>query len=112
MQLWVVITCQCQSAFYTSISGYKICVRLYLNGDGSARGFFCLCDKRTMIEKTGTVQPKHIIEFFRPDANNVSSQRPCSAMNIASNIPKFFFLNENSINSQMKIHILLMIQYT
>jgi hypothetical protein len=25
-------------AFYTSISGYKICVRLYLNGDGSVRG--------------------------------------------------------------------------
>jgi hypothetical protein len=24
--------------FYTSISGYKICVRLYLNGDGSVRG--------------------------------------------------------------------------
>lgn len=47
-----------------------------------------------MIEKTGTVQAKHIIEFFRSDTNNVSSQRLCSAMNIASNIPKFFFLNE------------------
>lgn len=107
-------------AFYTSISGYRICVRLYLNGDGSARGSFisiflvilrgpydnllqwpfsyrvsfCLCDQRTMIEKNGTVQPKHIIESFRPDVNSVSFQRPCSAMNIASGIPKFFALSE------------------
>ncbi len=106
--------------FYTSISGYKICARLYLNGDGSARGThisiflvilrgpydsllkwpfsyrvsFCLCDQRTMMEKNGTVQPKHIIESFRPDVNSVSFQQPCSAMNIASGIPKFFPLSE------------------
>jgi len=106
--------------FYTSISGYKISVRLYLNGDGSARGThmsiflvilrgpydsllkwpfsyrvsFCLCDQRTMIEKNGTVQPKHIIESFRPDINSVSFRQPCSAMNIASGIPKFFSLSE------------------
>ncbi len=107
-------------AFYTSISGYKVCARLYLNGDGSARGThisiflvilrgpydsllkwpfsqrvsFCLYDQRTMIEKNGTVQPKHIIESFRPDTSSVSFQRPCSAMNIASGIPKFFSLSE------------------
>jgi regulator of replication initiation timing len=107
-------------AFYTSISGYKVCARLYLNGDGSARGShisiflvilrgqydsllkwpfsfrvsFCLCDQRTMIEKNGTIQPKHIIESFRPDINSISFQRPSSAMNIASGIPKFFLLSE------------------
>jgi hypothetical protein len=106
--------------FYTSISGYNICARLYLNGDGSARGThisiflvilrgpydsllkwpfsyrvsFCLCDQRTMMEKNGTVQPKHIIESFRPDVNSVSFRQPCSAMNIASGIPKFFSLSE------------------
>ncbi len=103
--------------FYTSICGYKLCVRLYLNGDGSARGShisiflvilrgqydallkwpfsyrisFCLCDQRTVI---GTTEPKHAIESFRPDINSTSFHRPCSAMNIASGIPKFFSLNE------------------
>lgn len=103
--------------FYTSICGYKLSVRLYLNGDGSARGShisiflvilrgpfdallkwpfsyrvsFCLCDQRTTI---GTTQPKHIIESFRPDINSISFQRPRSAMNIASGIPKFCSLDE------------------
>ena len=103
--------------FYTSICGYKLCIRLYLNGDGSARGShisiflvilrgqydsllkwpfsyrvsFCLCDQRTII---GTTQPKHIIESFRPDINSISFQRPCSAMNIASGISKFTSLDE------------------
>jgi len=108
--------------FYTSISGYKVCVRLYLNGDGSARGSymsvflvilrgpydsllkwpfsyrvsFCLYDQRTIIEKNGKVQPKHIIESFRPDTNSISFKQPCSAMNIASGIPRFCLLSEIS----------------
>jgi TNF receptor-associated factor 2 len=108
--------------FYTSISGYKVCVRLYLNGDGSARGTymsvflvilrgpydsllkwpfsyrvsFCLYDQRTIIEKNGKMQPKHIIESFRPDTNSISFKQPCSAMNIASGIPKFCPLSEIS----------------
>ncbi|CAF1090770.1 unnamed protein product [Rotaria sordida] len=107
-------------AFYTSTIGYKLCIRLYLNGDGTARGShisiflvilrgpydallkwpfsyrvsFCLFDQRTMIETNGTIQPKHIIDTFRPDINSISFQRPCSAMNIASGIPKFFPLTE------------------
>lgn len=108
------------SPFYTSPQGYKLCLRLYLNGDGSARGShisiflvilrgffdallkwpfsyrvsFCLCDQRTMIETNGEREPKHIVESFRPDTNSVSFQRPCSAMNIASGIPKFYPLTE------------------
>jgi TNF receptor-associated factor 2 len=103
-------------AFYTSETGYKLCIRLYLNGDGSARGThisiflvilrgkydallkwpfsyrvsFCLFDQRTLIESDKTKQAKHIIESFRPDTNSISFQRPRSAMNIASGIPKFF----------------------
>jgi len=108
--------------FYTSTSGYKVCVRVYLNGDGSARGSymsvflvilrgpydsllkwpfsyrvsFCLYDQRTITEKNGKVQPKHIIESFRPDTNSISFRQPCSAMNIASGIPRFCPLSEIS----------------
>ncbi|CAF0799214.1 unnamed protein product [Adineta steineri] len=106
--------------FYTSKCGYKLCLRLYLNGDGAARDThlslflvilrgeydallewpfsyrvsFCLCDQRTMIETNGTTEPKHIIESFRPDPNSVSFKRPTSTMNIASGIPKFFPLDQ------------------
>jgi hypothetical protein len=47
-----------------------------------------------MMEHNGTIEPKHIIESFRPDINSISFQRPCSALNIASGIPQFFSLNE------------------
>ncbi|CAF0737004.1 unnamed protein product [Rotaria sp. Silwood1] len=102
-------------AFYTSTTGYKLCARLYFNGDGSARGThisiflvvlrgeydallqwpfsyrvsFCLFDQRTMLASGETKQAKHITESFRPDTRSISFQRPCSSMNIASGIPKF-----------------------
>jgi len=129
-------------SFYTSETGYKLCIRLYLNGDGTARGThlsiflvilrgkydallkwpfsyrvsFCLFDQRTLIESDEVRQAKHIIESFRPDTNSISFQRPCSAMNIASGIPKFFPLvdldqpeeiNRYIINDTMFIKILI-----
>ena len=95
-------------AFYTSPSGYKMCMRLYLNGDGQARRThlslflvilrgdhdavlpwpfthkisFCLYDQ--------TVAQRHVLDSFRPDAQSNSFQRPRSNMNIASGIPRFF----------------------
>ncbi|CAF3109835.1 unnamed protein product [Rotaria sp. Silwood2] len=118
-------------AFYTSDNGYKLCVRLYLNGDGSARGShisiflviirglydallnwpfsyrvsFCLFDQRTMIETNGTTQPKHIIDSFRPDTTSISFKRPCSAMNIASGIPKFFSLAEFNKSANENLYV-------
>ncbi|CAF0726450.1 unnamed protein product [Adineta ricciae] len=105
-------------AVYTSDCGYKVCMRLYLNGDGTARGThmsiflvilrgsydsllkwpfsyrvtFCLYDQRTLMESDKNKQPKHVIESFRPDTRSASFQRPTSTMNIASGIPKFFSL--------------------
>jgi hypothetical protein len=93
--------------FYTSPTGYKMCARLYLYGDGNARRThmslfsvlmrgeydailkfpfhfkitFCLYDQ--------TNQQRHIIDSFRPDTKSNSFQRPRSDMNIASGIPKF-----------------------
>lgn len=105
--------------FFTSPSGYCACIRLYLNGDGSARGThlsiflvifrgpydgilqwpfhkrvsFCLYDQRTIMESNGTIQPKHVIESFRPDLNSQSFSQPCTRLNIASGIPKFCSLD-------------------
>ncbi|CAF1032747.1 unnamed protein product [Rotaria sp. Silwood1] len=97
--------------FYSSPTGYKMCMRLYMNGDGQARGthlslffvlmrgdydailawpfnykvIFCLYDQ--------TGSQRHIIDSFRPDIKSNSFQRPKSAMNIASGIPKFLPLS-------------------
>ena len=105
--------------FYTSKSGYKLCIRLYLNGDGNARGThmsiflvilrgnydnllkwpftyrvsFCLFDQRSIIESDSKTQPKHIIDSFRPDPNSNSFRKPQTSMNIASGIPKYCPLN-------------------
>ncbi|CAF3840763.1 unnamed protein product [Rotaria sordida] len=96
--------------FYSSLTGYKMRARLYLNGDGNARRThmslflvlmrsvndpilkfpfnykvtFCLYDQ--------TPAQRHIIDSFRPDIRSSSFQRPRSDMNIASGIPKFFSL--------------------
>ncbi|CAF2522340.1 unnamed protein product [Rotaria sp. Silwood2] len=105
-------------SFYSSPTGYKMCLRLYLNGDGTARQthmslffvlmrgeydailkfpfnfkvIFCLYDQNN--------QQNNIIDSFRPDIKSSSFQRPRSDMNIASGIPKFIPLatlqNENN----------------
>ncbi|CAF0864454.1 unnamed protein product [Didymodactylos carnosus] len=95
--------------FYSSRNGYKMCMRLYLNGDGNARRThlslffvimrgkfdekllkwpfpykisFCLFDQSN--------QQRHIIDSFRPDIKSNSFQQPQTQMNIASGIPKYF----------------------
>jgi TNF receptor-associated factor 3 len=93
--------------FYTSRYGYKLCARVYLNGDGVGRGshisFFlvvmqgdydellswpfrqrvtlCLMDQRT--------QRRHLADTFRPDPSSSSFQKPTSPMNVASGCPLF-----------------------
>ncbi|CAF1436781.1 unnamed protein product [Adineta steineri] len=94
-------------AFHSSPFGYKMCVRLYPNGDGNARRthmslFFVLMRgpndailkfpfnfKVTFCLYDQTPQKQHIIDSFRPDIKSNSFQRPRSEMNIASGIPKF-----------------------
>ena len=98
-------------AFYTSPTGYKMCLRLYFYGDGHARGthislFFVLMRgeydailqwpfpyKVTFCLYDQTGQQRHIIDSFRPDIKSNSFQRPRSNMNIASGIPKFLPLS-------------------
>ena len=93
--------------FFSSPTGYKMCMRLYFNGDGHARRthlslFFVLLrgdydavlqwpfsHKITFCLYDQTSNQRHIIDSFRPDVKSNSFSRPRSNMNIASGIPKF-----------------------
>ncbi|XP_062519608.1 TNF receptor-associated factor 3-like [Corticium candelabrum] len=95
--------------FYTSPNGYKMCARLYLNGDGMGRGtrlslFFVIMrgeydsllpwpfrQKVTLIlidQQGGS----HVSDTFRPDPTSLSFQRPRNEMNVASGCPLFVHL--------------------
>ncbi|TSL28192.1 TNF receptor-associated factor 2 [Bagarius yarrelli] len=93
-------------AFYSSKYGYKMCLRLYLNGDGSGRGthlslfFVVMRGKYDALLKWPFSQKvtlmlldqnnrEHIIDAFRPDISSTSFQKPISEMNIASGCPLF-----------------------
>ncbi|UJR08383.1 hypothetical protein I4U23_012654 [Adineta vaga] len=97
--------------FYTSATGYKMCLRIYLNGDGNARGtyvslfFVVMRGEYDAILKypfqykvifclyNQIAQKNHIIDSFRPDLHSNSFQRPQTDMNVASGIPKFALLS-------------------
>ena len=96
------------SPFYTSRHGYKMCARIYLNGDGLGKNthfsFFFVIMRGpydpllpwpfrqkvtlTLLNQTGK---KHITDRFRPDPHSSSFQRPGNKreMNIASGCPMF-----------------------
>jgi len=97
--------------FYTSRYGYKMCARIYLNGDGIGKGthisiFFVVMrgeydalnrwpfrQKVTfMLLDQNSVE--HVIDAFRPDPNSSSFQRPRREANIASGCPTFCPLSE------------------
>ena len=96
------------SPFYTSRHGYKMCARIYLNGDGLGKNthfsFFFVIMRGpydpllpwpfrqkvtlTLLNQTGK---KHVTDHFRPDPHSSSFQRPGNKreMNIASGCPMF-----------------------
>ncbi|CAH3177407.1 unnamed protein product [Porites lobata] len=97
--------------FFTSRYGYKMCARIYLNGDGIGRGthisvFFVVMrgeydallrwpfrQKVTfMLLDQNNIE--HVIDSFRPDPNSSSFQRPRRETNIASGCPTFCPLSE------------------
>ena len=97
--------------FFTSRYGYKMCARIYLNGDGSGKGthisiFFVVMrgqhdallrwpfrQKVTfMVLDQDNVE--HVIDAFRPDPSSSSFQRPRRETNIASGCPTFCPLSE------------------
>uniref|UniRef100_A0ABI8AGQ2 TNF receptor-associated factor n=1 Tax=Felis catus TaxID=9685 RepID=A0ABI8AGQ2_FELCA len=93
-------------AFYTSRYGYKMCLRIYLNGDGTGRGthlslFFVVMkgpndallrwpfNQKVTLMLLDQNNREHVIDAFRPDVTSSSFQRPVSDMNIASGCPLF-----------------------
>ncbi|CAD5123182.1 DgyrCDS11549 [Dimorphilus gyrociliatus] len=93
--------------FYTSRTGYKMCIRVYPNGDGNGRGthlsvFFVVMrgsfdalqrwpfnKKVTFILLDQTDRAEHVTDAFRPDPSSNSFKRPTTEMNIASGSPVF-----------------------
>ena len=92
--------------FYTSRAGYKMCVRIYLNGDGMGKGthislFFVIMrgqydailpwpfKQKVTLMLLDQNNREHVIDAFRPDPSSSSFRRPQSAMNIASGVPLF-----------------------
>ncbi|CAF1049521.1 unnamed protein product [Rotaria sordida] len=93
--------------FYSSPTGYKMCARLHLNGNGDGQGthmslFFILMKGKyddilgwpfnsriifSLYDQTDKKQ--HIFDTFQPDVISNRCQRPHTDTNIASGIPKF-----------------------
>ena len=92
--------------FYTARAGYKMCVRIYLNGDGMGKGthislFFVIMrgqydailpwpfKQKVTLMLLDQNNREHVIDAFRPDPSSSSFRRPQSAMNVASGVPLF-----------------------
>ena len=93
--------------FYTSPHGYRMCIRVYLNGDGAGKGthvslFFVVMRSEhdnllpwpfkqsvrfTLINQKNP--SASIKEAFSPDVSSSSFKKPQSEMNVASGFPKF-----------------------
>ncbi|NWZ36280.1 TRAF1 factor, partial [Brachypodius atriceps] len=93
-------------AFYTAKYGYKVCLRVYLNGDGSGKGthlslFFVVMKgdydallpwpfrHKVTFMLLDQNNREHVIDAFRPDLTSASFQRPVNDMNVASGCPMF-----------------------
>lgn len=93
--------------FYTSKQGYKMCARVYLNGDGMGKGthvslFFVIMkgpndallpwpfQQKVTLVLINQNGKKNVVDQFRPDPQSSSFQRPLNReMNIASGCPLF-----------------------
>lgn len=95
--------------FYTSRHGYRMCLRLYLNGDGTGKGThlsyfltimrgefdvllqwpFQQVVRLSLRSQNPSSSKGDIRHCFKPDAYSSSFLRPKTDMNIASGCPKF-----------------------
>ena len=97
--------------FYSGRNGYKMCLRLYIFGDGIGKtthmSLFIVLMKGEfdnilqwpfthkvtfrLINQCGS---RDVMDVFQPDPLSSSFQKPKSDMNIASGCPRFVSLNE------------------
>ncbi|XP_056011331.1 TNF receptor-associated factor 2-like [Ostrea edulis] len=97
--------------FYSSKNGYKMCARLYPNGDGMGKNthmsiFFVVMrgnfdallqwpfSFRVTFMLLDQNNKEHQVDSFRPDPNSSSFKRPTTEMNIASGCPLFIPLSK------------------
>ena len=89
--------------FYTGRNGYKMCIRAYFNGDGTA--FFSLFivimrgDHDSLLKWPFTCRvslilvdqdhKKHLVRSFTPDPQSSSFKKPTTDINVASGCPQF-----------------------
>ncbi|XP_071481968.1 TNF receptor-associated factor 3-like [Diadema antillarum] len=119
--------------FYTSRFGYKMCARIYLNGDGIGKGthvslFFVVMrgdydallnwpfsQKVTLMLLDQETGRRHLSDSFRPDPTSTSFQRPSTNMNIASGCPLFVsqsVLKDNAYVKEDTIFIKVVVETT
>nr|XP_033817603.1 TNF receptor-associated factor 1 [Geotrypetes seraphini] len=101
----------CSPAFYTARYGHKACLRVYFNGDGTAKGthvslFFAIMKgeydallswpfkHKVTFMLLDQNNREHAIDAFRPDLMSASFQRPEQDMNVASGCPMFLPLTK------------------
>ena len=95
------------SPFHTVLPGYKMCVRLHLDGNGAGKSTHLSAYLIIMRGDYDAIvtwpfhfqvifglydvinQKDHIVEAFQPDPASTSFQRPQNEMNIAFGISKF-----------------------
>jgi TNF receptor-associated factor 2/TNF receptor-associated factor 3 len=111
------------SPFYTSKTGYKMCVRCYLNGDGLGEGQYLSLsfvimkgeydalllwpfDGKVSLMLIDQDRNKHIVQTFKPNSSSSSFTRPKTDMNVASGCPQFASLEVLSNKSYVKDDIL------
>ena len=93
--------------FYSSPYGYKMCLRIYLNGDAQNRSshvsiFIVLMrgehdsllpwpfnHRVTLMICNQSADRRHVVDSFLPDIESDSFQRPRLEMNTGAGIPKF-----------------------
>ncbi|XP_025029306.1 TNF receptor-associated factor 1-like [Python bivittatus] len=97
-------------AFYTARYGYKLCLKLFLNGDGTGAGthlsLFLVLMKgeydfqlkwpfrhKVTFTLLDQVNNRHISTSFRSLESSSSFQRPINETNVASGLPEFYPLN-------------------
>ena len=105
--------------FYTSRHGYKLCLRLYMDGDGSGKGTHLSYFISLMRGEYDALLPwpfrqtvtmmlldqdkqKDIVQSFRPEPSSSSFQRPKNEMNVASGCPLFAPISILSNRSYVK----------
>ena len=111
------------SPFYTGRNGYKMCIRVFLNGDGSGKGthlsiFFVLMrgeydpllqwpfEPKVSLILVDQDHKKHLVQTLKPDPQLSSFQRPKTDVNVASGYPEFANLSVLENTSYVKDDIM------